>query len=214
MEVITSHIQADFDAFASMIAARMLYPEAVLAFPGAQEKNLRDYIANADEEITGHIVKLKNINLEEITRLIIVDTRQLSRIGDFSQIIGRQGVEVIIYDHHPSSDDDIQVNIEHLRELGSNIAIMVDILKEKGAKIVHEEHWGLKRLAYPIQKKSTGFYHLIEYTAEGDLINGLEVAYKRDEKILRFLTVKLDKHAIAYNEKKRRKAKEAKEEEK
>ena len=132
MEVITSHIQADFDAFASMIAARMLYPEAVLVFPGAQEKNLRDYLANADEEITGHIAKLKNINLEEITRLIIVDTRQLSRIGDFSRIIGGQGVEVIIYDHHPSSDDDIQVDIEHLRELGSNIAIMVDILKEKG----------------------------------------------------------------------------------
>ena len=89
-----------------------------------------------------------------------------------------------------------------------------DILKEKGAEIVHEEKWGLRKLAYAIQKKSTGFYQLIEYKSEGDLIGDLEVAFKRDERILRFLTVKLDKHAVAYNEKKRRKAKEAKEEEK
>ena len=83
-----------------------------------------------------------------------------------------------------------------------------DFLKEKGAKIVHEEHWGLRKLAYPIQKKSTGFYHLIEFEAEGSLIADLEVQYKRDERIMRFLTVALDKHAVAYNEKKRAKAKE------
>ncbi|MCK9167091.1 MAG: 30S ribosomal protein S6 [Bacteroidia bacterium] len=76
-------------------------------------------------------------------------------------------------------------------------------LKTKGAEIVHEENWGLKKLAYPIQKKSTGFYHLLEYRAEGNLLENFEVTFKRDERILRFLTVKLDKHAIAYNEKKR-----------
>jgi len=86
-------------------------------------------------------------------------------------------------------------------------------LKEKEADIVHEENWGLRKLAYPIQKKSTGFYHLIEYTAPNGVIQDLEVAMKRDEKILRFLTVRLDKHAIAYNEKKRVKAREAKEKE-
>jgi small subunit ribosomal protein S6 len=74
---------------------------------------------------------------------------------------------------------------------------------------VHEEHWGMRRLSYPIQKKSTGFYHLIEFRAEGNLIAELEVQYKRDERLLRFLTVKLDKHAVAYNEKKRKKAKDA-----
>ncbi len=88
-----------------------------------------------------------------------------------------------------------------------------DFLKDKGAEIVHEENWGLRKLAYPIQKKSTGFYHLIEFKSEGDIIRDYEVAFKRDERILRFLTVKLDKHAVAYNEKKRKKAKEAKKEE-
>ncbi len=84
-----------------------------------------------------------------------------------------------------------------------------DFLREKGAEIVHEEHWGMRKLAYPIQKKSTGFYHLIEHRADGDLIAVLELALKRDERVLRFLTVKLDKHAVAYNEKKRAKKEEA-----
>ena len=85
-----------------------------------------------------------------------------------------------------------------------------DLLKDHNAELVHEEHWGLKKLAYPIQKKSTGFYHLFEYKAEGDIIESLETEMKRDERMLRFLTVKLDKHAIAYNEKKRRKKAEQK----
>ena len=76
-------------------------------------------------------------------------------------------------------------------------------LKDGGAEIVHEDNWGLKKLAYPIQKKTTGYYHLTEFRAPGDLINKLEVELRRDERVLRFLTIALDKHAIAYNEKKR-----------
>ena len=83
-----------------------------------------------------------------------------------------------------------------------------DFLTSNGSEIVHEEHWGMRKLAYPIQKKSTGFYHLIEFKAEGDVIANVETELKRDERVLRFLTVKLDKHAVAYNEKKRKKAQE------
>jgi ribosomal protein S6 len=83
-----------------------------------------------------------------------------------------------------------------------------DFLANAGGEIVHEEHWGMRKLAYPIQKKSTGFYQLVEYKAEGNTIADLETELKRDERVMRFLTVKLDKHAIAYNEKKRRKAQE------
>ncbi len=79
------------------------------------------------------------------------------------------------------------------------------LLKEKGAEIVHEENWGLKKMAYPIQKKASGFYHLIEFKAEGHVVDELETAYRRDEKLLRFLTVKLDKYGVAYNEKRRKK---------
>jgi small subunit ribosomal protein S6 len=80
-------------------------------------------------------------------------------------------------------------------------------LKAKNAEIVFEDNWGLKKLAYPIQKKSTGFYHLIEFKADPEVVKEWEVTFKRDERILRFLTVALDKYAIAYNEKKRNKAK-------
>lgn len=79
------------------------------------------------------------------------------------------------------------------------------ILTENGAKLVHEENWGLRKLAYPIQKKTTGFYHLLEFQAATELIAKLETEFKRDERIIRFLTVALDKNAIAYNEKKRTK---------
>jgi small subunit ribosomal protein S6 len=78
------------------------------------------------------------------------------------------------------------------------------IITDNGGEIVHEENWGLRKLAYPIQKKSTGFYYLIEFKAEGALIEQLEVQYRRDERIIRFLTFKMEKAAVEYAEKKRR----------
>jgi small subunit ribosomal protein S6 len=81
------------------------------------------------------------------------------------------------------------------------------LLTDNGCKIVNEDAWGLRKLQYPIQKKTTGFYHLFEFTGNPAFIAELEVAYKRDERLLRFLTVALDKHAVAYSEKRRNKAK-------
>ena len=77
------------------------------------------------------------------------------------------------------------------------------VITDNKGEIVYEEDWGLKKLAYPIQKKSTGFYHLIEFRAEPDLIAKLETEYRRDEKIIRFLTMKMEKYAVVYAEKKR-----------
>jgi small subunit ribosomal protein S6 len=88
------------------------------------------------------------------------------------------------------------------------------ILTDNGAIIVHEDNWGLRKLAYPIQKKNTGFYYLIEYKAEGELINKLETEFRRDERVMRFLTVAMDKHHIAFAEKMRKNAQIKKEEEK
>ncbi len=82
------------------------------------------------------------------------------------------------------------------------------IITENQGEIIHEEDWGLKKLAYPIQKKSTGFYHLFEFKSEGAFIEKLETQFRRDEKVMRFLTFKMDKHAVAYSEKKRRMKKE------
>lgn len=78
------------------------------------------------------------------------------------------------------------------------------LLSDNGSEVVHEENWGLRKLAYPIDKKSTGFYHLLEFKAPPELIEKLEVEYKRDERVMRFLTVKLDKYGIEYNTKRRK----------
>ena len=86
------------------------------------------------------------------------------------------------------------------------------ILKDSGAEIVHEEDWGLKKLAYPIQKKSTGFYYLIEFKADGESIQKLETEYRRDERIIRFLTFRMDKYAVEYSIKKKSKKATKKEE--
>ncbi|MDO4948913.1 MAG: 30S ribosomal protein S6 [Bacteroidales bacterium] len=77
------------------------------------------------------------------------------------------------------------------------------ILTNAGAEIVNEENWGMKKLAYPIEKKSTGFYQLIEFNAEPATIETLEVNFRRDERVMRFLTVKLDKFAAEYAAKRR-----------
>nr|MBD3623337.1 30S ribosomal protein S6 [Sunxiuqinia sp.] len=77
------------------------------------------------------------------------------------------------------------------------------IITEDGGEILNEEDWGLRKLAYPSQKKSTGFYHLIEFKAEPSLIEKLETQYRRDERIIRFLTFKLDKYAAEYSEKRK-----------
>lgn len=77
------------------------------------------------------------------------------------------------------------------------------ILTQEGAEIINEENWGLKKLAYPIQKKSTGFYQLIEFKAEPSVIEKLEVNYRRDERVIRFLTFKMDKYAAEYAAKRR-----------
>lgn len=90
-------------------------------------------------------------------------------------------------------------------QMKETVAKFKKVLTDGGAKIVHEENWGLRKFAYPMQKKSTGFYYLLEFTAEPHLVNKLETEYRRDERILRFLTFKMDKYAVEYAEKKRNK---------
>jgi len=83
-----------------------------------------------------------------------------------------------------------------------------EFLVSRGAKMISKEDWGLKKLAYPIQNKKSGFYHLFEYTVAGEAIGELELEFRRDERFMRYLTVKLDKHAIAWAEKRRERNKQ------
>ena len=88
-----------------------------------------------------------------------------------------------------------------------------DIITSNGCEMLHEENWGMKKLAYPIQKKSTGFYQLFEFKADPAFIAKLETDFRRDERVIRFMTVKLDKFAVEYSNKRKRLQKEKTEKE-
>jgi tRNA nucleotidyltransferase (CCA-adding enzyme) len=138
MDVITTHINADFDSLASMLAAKKLYPQAVLVFPGSQEKNLRDFFIQSTFYVF-ETERIKNIDLNAVRRLILVDTRQPGRIGKFRELVKRPGLEVHIYDHHPASPEDLRGTVEHIREVGATVTILAKMLKNQKIPITPEE---------------------------------------------------------------------------
>jgi len=85
------------------------------------------------------------------------------------------------------------------------VAKFKNLLIENGADILNEEIWGLKKLAYNIQKKSSGFYAMLEFNADPSVVRTLEIGFRRDEKVIRFITIKQDKYSAAYAEKRRAK---------
>ncbi|MEE8300339.1 MAG: CBS domain-containing protein [Desulfatiglandales bacterium] len=138
LEVITTHVNADFDALASMLAAKKLYPEAIMVFPGAQGKNLRNFLLHTSSYLFG-FVRMKDVDLDKIKRLILVDTRQKRRIGRFKRLLERNDLEIHIYDHHSPSDDDIKGDLEIVQENGAGISKMTEIIREKGIRISPDE---------------------------------------------------------------------------
>ncbi len=127
MEIITTHTNADFDAVAAMIAAKKLYPEARLIFPGTQERNVRNFIAQNHIEFD----KIKDLSLGKVTRLIIVDCKNAGRIGKLSEISERKDVSLHIYDHHPITPGDLRGELEMISEVGATTTLFVELLKEK-----------------------------------------------------------------------------------
>jgi len=138
MEVITTHSNADFDSLASMIAAKKLYPDAVLVFPGSQERSLRDFFIHSTLYAL-EVERVKNINLREVKKLILVDTRQVSRIGKFSEIVSKPGLDIHIYDHHPPSPEDLHGSFEVVSEVGATVTLLLDILRKKTIEITPDE---------------------------------------------------------------------------
>ncbi|MHC1726845.1 MAG: CBS domain-containing protein [Syntrophobacteraceae bacterium] len=138
MEVITTHVNADFDAMGSMIAAKKLYPEAILVFPGSQERTLREYFIKSTVYIYG-FKRLRDIDIEEVTRLILVDTRQSSRIGKFAEILDKPDMQVHVYDHHPEAEDDIKAHFSIVKPFGSTVTLLTQLLRERNIEVSPEE---------------------------------------------------------------------------
>ena len=138
MELITTHLNADFDGLSSMIAAQKLYPGAAMAFSGSQEKNVRDFISQ-NLLYRYDFQKLKNIDLKKITRLIVVDTRSSSRLGPVATCLKNKNISLHIFDHHPKSPGDMTGDFEDIRDVGSTTTLLLHTLQEKSIGITAEE---------------------------------------------------------------------------
>ena len=138
LTVITTHVNADFDALASMLAAQKLYPEAQVVFPGSQEKNLKNFFINSMVYLF-NMVNINDIDFSEVKRLILVDTRHPGRIGKLSELLKRPDIEIHIYDHHPASDNDVRGALEIHGSTGANVTILTEIIRQKKIQISSDE---------------------------------------------------------------------------
>jgi tRNA nucleotidyltransferase (CCA-adding enzyme) len=138
LTVITTHVNADFDALASMLAAQKLYPEALVVFPGSQEKNLKNFFINSMVYLF-NMADINDIDFSSVRRLILVDTRHPDRIGKLRQILKKPDLEIHIYDHHPNSDNDIKGCLEVHGKTGANVTILTEIIQTKGVRISADE---------------------------------------------------------------------------
>ena len=138
MDVITTHLNADFDAMAAMVAARKIYPDAEMVFSGSQEKNLREFFTQSSQ-YQFEFKRLRQIPLSEVRRLIIVDTRLARRLGNFASCLENPGIKLHIYDHHPDTPEDLHGEVEVIEPVGSTTTIFVQLFRKKNIGVTPEE---------------------------------------------------------------------------
>lgn len=138
LTIITSHINADFDAIASMLAAQKLYPDSLVVFPGSQEKNLRNFFVESMVYLF-NMANIKDIEFSNVKRLVLVDTRLPNRIGKLSLLLKQQNLDIHVYDHHPPTPNDIKGRIELNRLTGATVTILTEILEKKQIDISPDE---------------------------------------------------------------------------
>ncbi len=133
MQIITTHTGTDFDGLAAAVAARKLYPEAEICLPGSVAREVSQFIC-----VYGKILQdipVRKVSLDTVNRLILVDTRWINRIGIFRELIGKRGVEIHVYDHHPPHPQDIKGDRGVCKEVGATTSILVHIIKKQGISV-------------------------------------------------------------------------------
>ncbi|MCL4376822.1 MAG: CBS domain-containing protein, partial [Actinobacteria bacterium] len=130
MEIIVTHVSSDFDSFAGMVAAKKLYPNATIILPTSINQNVRKFIA-LNEDSLPPLKEPKEINLNTVKKIIIIDTKFASRLGPVEELVTRKNIEVIIYDHHQEYEEDIKTAVKYNRYVGATTTILVDLLKKK-----------------------------------------------------------------------------------
>jgi len=135
MQIITTHLNADFDCLASMVAARKLYPGAKMVFSGSMEKRVNEFLRRTEYPIC----RIKEIDLERVRLLVVVDTRNADRIGVFKSLLGKPGVEVHVYDHHPDVTESIAAHRTVVLPRGASATVLYEILAEKNIPLTPED---------------------------------------------------------------------------
>lgn len=133
MRIIISHDNTDFDGLAAMVAAKKLYPDAVMVFPGRLCRNVEDFMALHKDTISIRLAK--DIPPEEVTSLILVDIRSARRLGPLQKLANRRDLPVHIYDHHPPGERDFYGTLEVTEYLGAATTLLVELIKEAGIKL-------------------------------------------------------------------------------
>lgn len=138
VQVITTHLNADFDALASMMAAKKLYPEARAVFSGSQERNLREFFLHSTLYVM-EFDKAKSIPLDEVDHLILVDVSSPDRIGRFGEIVGRPGLKLHIYDHHRRVEGALSGELEVRDDVGAATTLFVELFQQQGISVTPAE---------------------------------------------------------------------------
>lgn len=133
MEIIVTHANVDFDSFAAMVASQKLYPDAKPVFSGTQNKNVREFFSLHQEMLD--FIDIKQLDKEAVSRVIVVDTKIASRLGELEEIVKRPTVEVFTFDHHPSTDEDMRTSQDFSEETGATTTILAKIIRKKGINI-------------------------------------------------------------------------------
>ncbi|MCP3944441.1 MAG: CBS domain-containing protein [Desulfobacteraceae bacterium] len=136
--IITSHVNADFDAIGAMLAAQKLHPDAIIIFPGSQEKNLRDFFIRSMSYLF-NMADPNMIDFSEVTTLVIVDTRQKNRLIGVSQLLENKDIFIEIYDHHPPMEGDIKANVDISKAYGATTTILSQIIEKQQIRLTPEE---------------------------------------------------------------------------
>ena len=136
--LITAHNNADFDALAAMVAAGKLYPDAALIFPGSQEKNLRNFFIQSATYLF-NFQSMKEIDASAVERLVVVDTRQRSRVEHVRSVLDQPGLAIHVYDHHPDSEEDLPAQKSVVQPWGSTTAILIKEIRERGLSVSPDE---------------------------------------------------------------------------
>lgn len=137
MIIISTHVNTDLDALASMVAAKKLYPEAEMVFPGKLFKNVEEFMSLHKDIFA--IKSVKDINLNSIQKIILVDTKTLKRINKLAVLLEKPGMDVHIYDHHPWADGDIHGSVEIVEMVGATVTLLVEKIKSGGIDITPPE---------------------------------------------------------------------------